>query len=367
MLLSIKTCTTLVIVSRFFFVCISALDHPATWLGLRLQRAFFWEPRLGEPATKLLPRKLSGQPRGWSFPTSALFPYYVGLARGSGVSRSDGGQLQKAFLLGNRAFVHEVSAAGRLTRVRLRRDCRAMPAQANVANKSSLEEIQARFDRDVERFSNLETGQQATIDAPLVLELIAATAAKILSEPVSLLDLGCGAGNLTLKVLQKMPGLECHLVDLSQPMLERARQRVGQETAARIATYQQDMRTLTFPDNVFDLIVAGAVLHHLRDDSDWEDFFGKLHLWLKPSGALFVADLVAFDHPGVQKVMWERYGEYLKSLRDEEYRDQVFAYIDAEDSPRSLTYQLELLRQNGFTTFDVLHRNSVFACYYGVK
>jgi tRNA (cmo5U34)-methyltransferase len=242
-----------------------------------------------------------------------------------------------------------------------------MPAQSDAPNKSSLEEIRARFDRDVERFSNLETGQQATIDAPIVLELVAATAAKILSEPVSLLDLGCGAGNLTLKVLQKMPGLECHLVDLSQRMLERAKQRIGQETAARIATYQQDMRTLTFPENLFDLIVAGAVLHHLRDDSDWEDFFGKLHRWLKPSGALFVADLVTFDHPGVQKVMWERYGEYLRSLRDEEYRDQVFAYIDAEDSPRSLTYQLDLLRQNGFTTFDVLHRNSVFACYYGVK
>src|SRR5262249_6939545 len=36
--------------------------------------------------------------------------------------------------------------------------------------KSTVEQIRVRFDNDVERFSNLDTGQSATIDAPLVLE-----------------------------------------------------------------------------------------------------------------------------------------------------------------------------------------------------
>jgi len=43
--------------------------------------------------------------------------------------------------------------------------------------KSTIEEIRERFDRDVERFSNIETGQTATMDAPWTLELIAAVAA----------------------------------------------------------------------------------------------------------------------------------------------------------------------------------------------
>ena len=38
--------------------------------------------------------------------------------------------------------------------------------------KSTVEEIRKRFDADVERFSQLDTGQQAVIDAPLMLELI---------------------------------------------------------------------------------------------------------------------------------------------------------------------------------------------------
>ena len=38
--------------------------------------------------------------------------------------------------------------------------------------KSSIDEIRQRFDNDVERFSNIETGQTATVDAPLAMELI---------------------------------------------------------------------------------------------------------------------------------------------------------------------------------------------------
>ncbi|MDB5158487.1 MAG: SAM-dependent methyltransferase, partial [Mucilaginibacter sp.] len=37
----------------------------------------------------------------------------------------------------------------------------------NYADKATNEEIRNRFDNDVERFSNLDTGQATTIDAPL--------------------------------------------------------------------------------------------------------------------------------------------------------------------------------------------------------
>ena len=46
-------------------------------------------------------------------------------------------------------------------------------APMNPTRKASVEEIRGRFDRDVGRFSNLETGQTATVDAALALDLIA--------------------------------------------------------------------------------------------------------------------------------------------------------------------------------------------------
>jgi tRNA (cmo5U34)-methyltransferase len=236
-----------------------------------------------------------------------------------------------------------------------------------LADKSTLEEIRARFDHDVERFSNLETGQQAVIDAPLVLELVAKTCARYLQPQSTVLDLGCGAGNFTLRVLQEVRGLHCHLVDLSQPMLARAKQRVQAGGADSVETHQSDLRALSFPENSIDCILAGAVLHHLRDDDDWKSAFARFHAWLKPGGRLYVSDLAYFDVPGVQELMWERYGRYLESLGGEAYRTKVFAYIDQEDSPRSLPFQLDLLKATGFSGYDVLHRNSVFTCYFGTK
>jgi tRNA (cmo5U34)-methyltransferase len=233
--------------------------------------------------------------------------------------------------------------------------------------KSTLEEIRARFDNDVERFSKLETGQQAAMDSPLALELVARSAATHLKPGSTMLDLGCGAGNFTLRVLQETGPLGCHLVDLSQPMLSRAESRLRAVGVTKVTTHQSDLRKLHFAGHSFDAILAGAVLHHLRDDNDWADVFAKMHRWLRPGGRLYVADLVTFDDPGVNAMMWDRYGRYLESLGGAAYREKVFGYIAQEDSPRSLPYQLERLRAAGFSSWDVLHRNSVFACYYGVK
>jgi tRNA (cmo5U34)-methyltransferase len=237
-----------------------------------------------------------------------------------------------------------------------------------LEDKSTTGEIRARFDTDVERFSQLETGQQATMDAPLVLELVAQACKGRLAPGDAVLDLGCGAGNFTLRVLHDSPGLRCHLADLSTPMLERAQQRVRESgTAKSVDIFPGDLRVLDFAAGTFSCILAGAVLHHLRGDADWRREFSRFHAWLKPGGRLFVADLVTFDLPNVQELMWKRYGDYLAGLKGEAYRDTVFAYIDKEDSPRSLPFQLELLRSSGFTSYDVLHRNSVFACYVGQK
>ena len=45
--------------------------------------------------------------------------------------------------------------------------------------KSTIEEIRTRFDKDVERFSNLDSGQLSTIDAKISLELITESAKRI--------------------------------------------------------------------------------------------------------------------------------------------------------------------------------------------
>lgn len=234
--------------------------------------------------------------------------------------------------------------------------------------KASVEQIRARFDRDVERFSNLETGQSATVDAPLALELIAEAAAAVTPGATALLDVGCGAGNYTLRLLQALPSLSSiTLIDLSRPMLDRATKRIAKASAAKLDALQTDIRDAELGDERFDLIVAAAVLHHLRDNGEWRNVFAKFHRALKPVGSLWIADLIEHSLPVVQSLMWRRYGMYLEKLKDTAYRDHVFDYIEREDTPRPLVFQLDLLRANGFRNVEILHKNNCFAAFGALK
>ena len=234
-------------------------------------------------------------------------------------------------------------------------------------NKSTVDEIRQRFDDDVERFSNIETGQTATVDAPLAMELITQAAFRSTRRIQRVLDIGCGAGNNTLKLSHYVSPFDCDLVDLSLPMLERARERISQINTGSITIFQGDFRIIDLPEQGYDVILAAAVLHHLRDEQDWEATFRKIHRLTKPGGSVWITDLVSHETEAVQSLMWERYAEYLSSVGGESYKDKVFAYIDKEDSPRPVTYQMDLLRNVGFAHVELLHKNSCFAAFGAVK
>jgi tRNA (cmo5U34)-methyltransferase len=233
--------------------------------------------------------------------------------------------------------------------------------------KSTLLEIQQRFDNDVERFSNLETGQISTVDAALSLELLTQIAASVCPNAKSVLDLGCGAGNFTLKLLDLIPNLDCTLVDLSLPMLDKAKERIAKVSLGKISTIQTDFLNLQLPAEIFDIVVTGAAMHHLRTDEEWETVFTKIFKSLKKGGCFWISDLIIHDNPAINQLMWKRYADYLEGIGGKAYQENVFAYIDKEDTPRSVMYQLDLMKKIGFSTVDVLHKNSCFSVFGGIK
>lgn len=234
--------------------------------------------------------------------------------------------------------------------------------------KASINEIRARFDHDVERFSSLETGQAATMDAPYVLDLISDVAAMHNPSPTHLLDLGCGAGNMSLKCIQKVKTTpDVTLVDLSENMLVRAQKRLFEAGISKATLIQNDLVNLTLPANTFDCILAGAVLHHLRTDQDWETVFTLCFNSLKPNGIFLVSDLINHENTIINIQLWTRYRQYLTHLQNEEYAQSVLDYIEKEDTPKSVNFQLSLLQKIGFSDMDLLHKNAVFASYYAIK
>lgn len=233
--------------------------------------------------------------------------------------------------------------------------------------KSTVEEIRQRFDEETERYTNLETGQVATVDAPLTMSLVAEAAAVTTPHARDLLDVGCGGGNYTLKLLERLPNLNVTLLDLSQRMLDRAVQRIRLKTSGAVNAIQSDIRAVELGQHRYDIVLASAVLHHLRTDDEWHAVFQKLHDSLKPGGSIWIFDIVESPLPEIQAIHWRRYGEYLMVIGGEAYRDEMFERIIQEDTPRSVPFQLTLLREVGFSEVELLHKNSCYGAFGAVK
>jgi tRNA (cmo5U34)-methyltransferase len=150
-------------------------------------------------------------------------------------------------------------------------------------------------------------------------------------------------------------------------MLDRAAERVNLMEVGAVATHQADVRDLELGAAQFDIIVTAAMLHHLREEEEWAQTFAKFYAALKPGGSIWISDLVEHSTAAVQALMWARYGDYLTGVKDEAYRDLVFSYIEQEDTPRPLMFQLEMLRQVGFSHVEILHKNSCFAAFGAIK
>lgn len=229
--------------------------------------------------------------------------------------------------------------------------------------KSSPEAIRRNFDQQVDRFSNLETGQTTAIDSPLCMELVARLAALLNPDAKSVMDLGCGGGNYAVKVASLLPDVDCTLVDISSNMLERAVERVSEIISGKVKALHGDYRELDLGENQYDVITAGTTLHHLRDDEEWKLVFGNVFKALKPGGTFWINDIVIGETDEITQMMLDGWVSILKKQVSQEEVDMYLNRYESEDTPRTLSYQLDLLKQVGFQETFVLHKHFNFAAF----
>ena len=233
--------------------------------------------------------------------------------------------------------------------------------------KRTVAEIGSYFNGEVERFSDLSKGQASIKDSRLMMDLLAETASALVPETHGILDIGCGAGNQTLNLLRVFPEADCTLLDISPAMLERARERVGSAASGKVAWVEGDIRTAELPEAKFDIAVAAAVLHHLRDESDWKRTFAKIHSLLRPGGVLLVSDLICHENPKIEALFKVRQEIFLREALGDAEAERIMQSIAESDTPSSLEFQFECLRKTGFHEVALLHKNLVFAAYYALK
>ncbi len=104
-----------------------------------------------------------------------------------------------------------------------------------------------------------------------------------------LVDIGCGPGYLTADVLRAFPRMDVIGVDISEEMLERAKENLGnQGLGERVSFRKGDIQQLPFEDGSVDFIVSTLSLHHW---SDPVKAISEIHRVLKPESGFLLFDL----------------------------------------------------------------------------
>jgi len=233
--------------------------------------------------------------------------------------------------------------------------------------KSTPEAIRQNFDQQVERFSNLVTGQTTAIDSPLCMELVARSAALLNPDAKQVMDLGCGGGNYAVKITSFLPDVDCTLIDLSANMLAVAEERVAANISGKVLAIQGDYRDIPLEENAYDVITAGTTLHHLREDMEWKSVFTKVFKALKPGGTFWINDIVISETSEINRMMLDGWLSILHKQVSPEEVDMYMERYESEDTPRTLSYQLDLMKQVGFRETIVLHKHFNFAAFGAIK
>ncbi len=100
------------------------------------------------------------------------------------------------------------------------------------------------------------------------------------------LDLGCGAGQLSLYLAHR-GAAEVVAVDVSETMLEVAQ---SKRAGDRITYIRESMESLRLPQGRFDLVVSSLAFHYVED---YASLMGRIAAWLTPGGAL----VYSTEHP----------------------------------------------------------------------
>jgi len=164
--------------------------------------------------------------------------------------------------------------------------------------------------------------------------------------PNRILDLGCGNGNVTAKLIEEFPDAEYTLLDASDQMLKICENRFQGTNIMTIESYFQDY---TFPSDYFDMVVAGFSIHHCEDNEKM-DLMCKVHESLTRRGVFMCSDLMIDRDANAHKGLIKKWKEFVySSFPDGEKWQWLMDHYNKFDHPSGISEQRAWLDRIGFT------------------
>lgn len=179
------------------------------------------------------------------------------------------------------------------------------------------------------------------------------------SDSKRVLELGCGTGNLSLKLAERFPHSALTLVDASAEMVGLTRERVEARYPAlssAITYVVARFEELELPAGSFDLVTSSISLHHVRDKAL---LYERISALLADGGRFCFADQMRGDPESNHLVNWEQWLAFCRQSGNctAEELTGLVDHADAHDHYTPVSEHFSLLSRAGFSEVDCVWRN----------
>jgi SAM-dependent methyltransferase len=161
----------------------------------------------------------------------------------------------------------------------------------------------------------------------------------------AVLDLGCGPGDIVLRLASRRPGLTVHGIDGSEAMLRFAseRLRAAPELGGRVQFITGVLPGAALPLPGYDAVISNSLLHHLHDPGV---FWRAVREAGVPGAAVLVMDLFRPDSVSTAEAIVAQYA----GSEPEVLQRDFLASLCAAFEPGEVREQLH---QHGLGTLQV--------------
>lgn len=167
--------------------------------------------------------------------------------------------------------------------------------------------------------------------------------------PRKMLDVATGTGDFAIMSAKELRPESLLGVDLSEGMMNVAREKVKKEGLEQTISFQQeDCMQLSFPDDSFDAL---TVAYGIRNFEDLDHGLREMRRVLKPSGRLVIIELTSPQRFPMKQLFW-LYSHVLMPLVGKivSHDSKAYTYLPAtmEAFPQGEVMS-EILKKAGFT------------------
>ena len=176
------------------------------------------------------------------------------------------------------------------------------------------------------------------------------------------LDIGAGTGLLSALILEKFPNAEITLIDISEGILEKAKNRFD---GARFNYITADYSTYQFEDN-FDFVVSALSIHHLANEKK-EKLYKTVNTILNPGGLFINADQFLGSTKENEFINQEWWNKSVASTSLDTGSIAAWKERTAMDIPATIKDNLNWLLSAEFENVDIFFKQYNFGVIYGQK